>query len=262
MRCGKQLADRYLQDFACLGEVDLRGWGITHGGPRMIATSAVAIAVFGVPVPSDSSSLRYEVPHVQDRGPVERDLRYYPSLPDPHDLRSFVHVFGMPESLTPSTEKTLDPADGKSTLQWDLPSDAWTVEAKGNAWTQDGSRWIQLEVRGIYDLVTGESVLEIDLESLPWHISVDSIDVMVEWRPIPTGGTWVEPERHVIRVHIQESRLPGDFDRDGTLTLSDLDAYSTAFAAEAPRADLNRDGQVDAEDLRIYLATFEANFRP
>lgn len=154
----------------------------------------------------------------------------------------------------------IDPAAGESLIAWHLPMMIWGVQGEVYVWTNDGSRWVPVEIN-VTNSFSG-SAYELLLEAIPDHLFSDSISLQLH---LCDGGGYNTPSKFrtfVAKIHINESRLPGDFNRDGTLTLADLDAYSAAFAVNAPRADLNRDGRVDGEDLRIYLAAFDANFRP
>lgn len=229
----------------------------------MFATTIVLMSALGVPSGVGAQDLRYEVPREWERRPVQRDLRYYPPTPAGRpDFKSFTHLLGPLEPQKQSIEQALDPAAGKSTLRWQIGADVWSVRATALVWTDSGYRWVEVEGRRISELITGESTFEIDLLSVPGHLYTSVFAVTIDQVALSATRERSAPGPISTGVLISESRLPGDFDRDGKVTLADLDAYSAAFAANAPRADLNRDGRIDGEDLRIYLAAFDANFRP
>ncbi|MFI4853614.1 MAG: GC-type dockerin domain-anchored protein [Phycisphaerales bacterium JB065] len=229
----------------------------------MLATTAAVMTALGAPISVDPPDLRYELSRQPELGPIERDLRYYPPTPpERQGLRSFEHLIAPLVEQALVTEQALDPAAGKSTLRWQIGADVWSVRATALVWTDSGYRWVEVEGRRISELITGESTFEIDLRSVPGHLYTSVFAVTIDQAALSSERNLTAPGPISTSVLISESRLPGDFDRDGSLTLSDLDTYSAAFAAEAPRADLNRDGQVDTDDLRIYLAAFDANFRP
>jgi hypothetical protein len=190
-----------------------------------------------------------------------RNWLFDPSLPRYAITAPFSPEYWVRNAPTePDDTFLIEVAAGESVLQWTLPMMIWGAQGEAYVWTSAGSRWapVEIDVTNRYD----GSTYELALDAIPNHLFSESITMQLH---LSDGGGYNTPPNFrtfVAKIHISESRLPGDFNRDGTLTLSDLDAYSTAFAAEAPRADLNRDGTVDAEDLRIYLATFDANFRP
>jgi hypothetical protein len=221
------------------------------------------MTALGAPISVGPPDLRYELPRQPKAGPVERDLRYYPPTPpERQGLRSFEHLIAPLVEQALVTEQALDPAAGKSTLRWQIGADVWSVRATALVWTDSGYRWVEVEGRRISELITGESTFEIDLRSVPGHLYTSVFAVTIDQAALSSGRERTAPGPISTSVLISESRLPGDFNRDGGLTLADLDTFAAAFTLEAPRADLNRDGEIDGEDLRIYLAAFEANFRP
>lgn len=165
----------------------------------MHASTAVVMAALGAGVLIDVPGLRYEVPFAWERGPIERDLRWYGlqrSEPRGYDWQS-------------NGGFTLPP-------EWLEQMELWDAQSRSEP-------------------LIPRTETQIDLS----HLSRLLSETMDPSKPVHS-----------------------DFEKSEILTLADLNAYMDAFLTHAPHADLNRDGAVDAEDLRIYLSTFDANFRP
>lgn len=208
----------------------------------MNASTVVVTAVLGAGVLIDLPGLRYEAPLVGEPGPIERDLRWY-GLRESESSRNDWHSGGG-MNLPPEWREQVELWDG--VLREGLEHES-AAETPGMVplWGREKS--------AVARLLDGQSAVDLAL------ILSETIDPAL---PLLYGDYRRDGPNREDATEQRSSALPADFNHDSKLTLADLDAYSAAFAANAPRADLNRDGQIDAQDLRSYLDTFDANYRP
>jgi len=227
--------------------------------PAAIIFASLVASSFSL---SDAPGLRYEVP--QEHGPIVRDLRFYP----PNQIEFHNRREPLSWLTDPEITQTLDPSQGQSTMRWTQPVASSLGSVRVLVWSENGYEWMDIDpiVKMIRSSDGSSSLpstqIEIDLAQVPGHLNSESFVITIDWIPVPTGGLWRDSEITMTYVRIAESPLGGDFDRDGVLAIADLNAFAEAFMIEAPRCDLNRDGVIDGKDLAIFLAAFEANFRP
>lgn len=171
---------------------------------------------------------------------------------DPSEFNSGIHQCAAMES------EMINPAQGIHAGQIVLvpmsecSSSVDRAIVRAMLWIESDWEWVTLgEFDRGADMCTEVSVDTKLLSSLH-YISDLSITI-----------NWMDGERMVwgtaYDLTIAESRIPGDFNRDGERNADDLVAFLDAYDNNAPRADLNYDGVVDAADLELFLMQFDAN---
>lgn len=118
----------------------------------------------------------------------------------------------------------------------------------------DGGSSVVSEI-GVYGFSDDGTIeVRIDVSDIPSALYQRSLPVVLQWR---NGNETVHAQ--MFRIAVEDSGIPGDFNRDGARTVEDLTAYIDAYQNSAPRADLNWDGVVDAADFELFLMQFDGN---
>lgn len=136
-------------------------------------------------------------------------------------------------------------------VRWTNPqgSQRGTLLVNGRFWPGDVG-WMQVGVRvnGTLEYQAADSAgFELALDNR----DVEDVEFLV-WQGYAFGNTPLDVDLTFIAA------CSGDFNQDGGVDGSDVDAFFTAWESGEFAADLNEDGGVDGGDVETFFARWEA----